>query len=137
VKFARAKGVRPQRIVRRHILRNILIPVITVLGIEFGALIAFSTITETSSPGRHGKLLITSIYRLDRRRGCLRHADHLPVRPDQPDRRPHLRRAGSARETDGSGVMSQERPFDPTLVPPLVKRRSAASTCGGSSGDPT
>lgn len=67
VKFARAKGVRPQRIVRRHILRNILIPVITVLGIEFGALIAFSTITETvfAWPGM-GKLLITSIYRLDR-----------------------------------------------------------------------
>ncbi len=67
VKFARAKGVRPKRIVRRHILRNILIPIVTVLGIEFGNLIAFSTITETvfAWPGM-GKLLITSIYQLDR-----------------------------------------------------------------------
>ena len=57
----------PGRIVRRHILRNILIPVITVIGMEFGTLIAYSTITETvfSWPGM-GKLLIDSVYRLDR-----------------------------------------------------------------------
>jgi peptide/nickel transport system permease protein len=67
VKYARAKGVRPSRIVRRHILRNILIPVVTVVGLEFGSLIAFSTITETvfAWPGM-GKLLIDSIYQLDR-----------------------------------------------------------------------
>lgn len=67
VKFARAKGVRHKRIVFRHIMRNILIPVITVAGIEFGSLVAFSTITETvfSWPGM-GKLLIDSIYQLDR-----------------------------------------------------------------------
>ena len=67
VKYARAKGVRPQRIVRRHILRNILIPVVTVMGLEFGSLIAYSTITETvfAWPGM-GKLLIDSIYQLDR-----------------------------------------------------------------------
>jgi peptide/nickel transport system permease protein len=67
VKYARAKGVRPGRIVRRHILRNILIPVVTVAGIEFGSLVAFSTITETvfAWPGM-GKLLIDSIYQLDR-----------------------------------------------------------------------
>ncbi|HLU14399.1 MAG TPA: ABC transporter permease [Burkholderiaceae bacterium] len=67
VRFARAKGVKPGRIVRRHILRNILIPVITVIGMEFGTLIAYSTITETvfSWPGM-GKLLIDSVYRLDR-----------------------------------------------------------------------
>ena len=67
VKYARAKGVRPRRIVFRHILRNILIPVVTVVGIEFGSLIAFSTITETvfAWPGM-GKLLIDSIYQLDR-----------------------------------------------------------------------
>ncbi|MBA4222023.1 MAG: ABC transporter permease, partial [Methylobacterium sp.] len=47
VKYARAKGVRPRRIVNRHILRNILIPVVTVVGVEFGSLVAFSTITET------------------------------------------------------------------------------------------
>jgi peptide/nickel transport system permease protein len=67
VKFARAKGLRPGRIVGRHILRNILIPVVTVVGMEFGSLIAYSTITETvfAWPGM-GKLLIDSVYQLDR-----------------------------------------------------------------------
>jgi peptide/nickel transport system permease protein len=67
VKFARAKGLRPGRIVRRHILRNILIPIVTVVGMEFGGLIAYSTITETvfAWPGM-GKLLIDSVYQLDR-----------------------------------------------------------------------
>lgn len=67
VRFARAKGVRPSRIVGRHILRNILIPIVTVVGLEFGSLVAFSTITETvfAWPGM-GKLLIDSIYGLDR-----------------------------------------------------------------------
>ncbi|BBK32082.1 peptide/nickel transport system permease protein [Stella humosa] len=67
VKYARAKGVRRRRIVGRHVLRNILIPVVTVVGIEFGSLVAFSTITETvfAWPGM-GKLLIDSIYQLDR-----------------------------------------------------------------------
>nr|WP_212760494.1 ABC transporter permease [Bordetella trematum] len=67
VKFARAKGIKPGRIVRRHILRNILIPVVTVIGMEFGQLIAYSTITETvfAWPGM-GKLLIDSVYQLDR-----------------------------------------------------------------------
>jgi peptide/nickel transport system permease protein len=67
VRYARAKGVRPRRIVGRHVLRNILIPVVTVVGIEFGSLVAFSTITETvfAWPGM-GKLLVDSIYQLDR-----------------------------------------------------------------------
>lgn len=67
VKFARAKGVPPNRIMYRHILRNILIPVVTVIGMEFGSLIAYSTVTETvfAWPGM-GKLLIDSVYRLDR-----------------------------------------------------------------------
>lgn len=67
VRFARAKGVKPARIVHRHILRNIMIPIVTVIGMEFGSLIAYSTITETvfSWPGM-GKLLIDSVYQLDR-----------------------------------------------------------------------
>ncbi|WP_321345429.1 ABC transporter permease [Breoghania sp.] len=67
VRFARAKGVRRKRIVNRHILRNILLPIVTVVGVEFGTLIAFSTITETvyAWPGM-GKLLISSVYHLDR-----------------------------------------------------------------------
>jgi peptide/nickel transport system permease protein len=50
-----------------HVLKNILVPVVTVLGLELGGLIAFSVVTETvfAWPGM-GKLLIDSIQRLDR-----------------------------------------------------------------------
>jgi peptide/nickel transport system permease protein len=67
VKFARAKGISPRRVVLVHILKNILIPVITVIGLELGNLIAFSVVTETvfAWPGM-GKLIIDSILLLDR-----------------------------------------------------------------------
>ncbi len=67
VKFARAKGLSPNRVVLVHVLKNILVPVVTVLGLELGGLIAFSVVTETvfAWPGM-GKLLIDSIQRLDR-----------------------------------------------------------------------
>ncbi len=67
VKFARAKGLSERRVVGVHILKNILVPVVTVTGLELGALIAFAVITETifSWPGM-GKLLIDSINQLDR-----------------------------------------------------------------------
>jgi peptide/nickel transport system permease protein len=67
IKFARAKGVSMGRIVGVHLLKNIMIPVVTVLGLEFGNLIAFSVVTETifAWPGM-GKLLIDSIQTLDR-----------------------------------------------------------------------
>ena len=67
VKFARAKGLSPRRIVGVHILKNILIPIVTVLGLEFGSLVAFSVVTETifAWPGM-GKLLLEAIQRLDR-----------------------------------------------------------------------
>ena len=67
IKFARAKGVAESRVVRVHLLKNIMIPVITIIGLEFGSLIAFSTVTETvfAWPGM-GKLIIDSIYNLDR-----------------------------------------------------------------------
>jgi peptide/nickel transport system permease protein len=67
VKFARAKGLSQRRIVMVHILKNILIPIVTVVGLEFGNLIAFSIVTETvfAWPGM-GKLIIDSIQLLDR-----------------------------------------------------------------------
>jgi len=67
IKFARAKGLSGRRIVLLHVLKNILIPVVTVLGLEFGGLVAFSIVTETvfAWPGM-GKLLIDSIGMLDR-----------------------------------------------------------------------
>ena len=67
VRFARAKGLSPARIVGVHVLKNILLPVVTVIGLEFGSMIAFAVVTETvfAWPGI-GKLLIDSINRLDR-----------------------------------------------------------------------
>lgn len=67
VRFARAKGLSPFRIVTVHVLKTIMIPVVTVIGLELGSMIAFAVVTETvfAWPGM-GKLLIESIYRLDR-----------------------------------------------------------------------
>ncbi|MDA9990727.1 ABC transporter permease [Paracoccaceae bacterium] len=67
IKFARARGLASQRIIRAHLLPNILIPIITVLAIEFGTLIAFATVTESvfAWPGV-GKLVIDAIVNLDR-----------------------------------------------------------------------
>ena len=67
IKFARAKGLSPRRVVLVHVLKNILIPVVTVIGLEFGGLIAFSVVTESvfAWPGM-GKLIIESIQNLDR-----------------------------------------------------------------------
>ena len=67
VRFARAKGLSEGRVVGVHVLKAILIPVVTVIGLELGSMIAFAVVTETvfAWPGM-GKLLIESIYRLDR-----------------------------------------------------------------------
>jgi len=67
VKFARAKGLSPRRVVFLHVLKNIMIPVLTVTALEFGSTIAFSVVTESifAWPGM-GKLIIDSIYVLDR-----------------------------------------------------------------------
>ncbi len=67
IKFARAKGLSSKRIVLVHIAKNIMIPVVTVVGLELGNMIAFSVVTETvfAWPGM-GKLLIDSIQLLDR-----------------------------------------------------------------------
>ena len=67
VRFARAKGLTETRVVGVHVLRNVLIPVVTVAGVEFGSVIAFAVVTESifAWPGM-GKLLIDSINVLDR-----------------------------------------------------------------------
>jgi peptide/nickel transport system permease protein len=67
VRFARAKGLSERRVIGVHVLKAILIPVVTVIGLELGSMIAFAVVTETvfAWPGM-GKLLIDSIYRLDR-----------------------------------------------------------------------
>ncbi|HEU0230981.1 MAG TPA: ABC transporter permease [Burkholderiaceae bacterium] len=67
IKFARAKGLPERRVLGVHLLKNILIPVITIGGLEYGQVFAFAVVTETvfSWPGM-GKLLIDSIVNLDR-----------------------------------------------------------------------
>jgi peptide/nickel transport system permease protein len=67
IKFARAKGLAWNRILRVHLLKNILIPIVTVGGLEFGQVVAFAVVTETifAWPGM-GKLLLDSIITLDR-----------------------------------------------------------------------
>lgn len=63
---ARAKGLRSNAVVRRHALRNALIPVMTVIGVQFGALLSGAVITETifARPGL-GKLVVDSIQNKD------------------------------------------------------------------------
>ncbi|MFC4279127.1 ABC transporter permease [Achromobacter aloeverae] len=67
IKFARAKGLSERRVLSVHLLKNILIPIVTVGGLEFGQVVAFAVVTESvfSWPGM-GKLLIDSIINLDR-----------------------------------------------------------------------
>ena len=67
IKFARAAGIREDVILRRHLLKLISIPIITVFGLELGSTLAFAVVTETifSWPGV-GKLIIDSIAVLDR-----------------------------------------------------------------------
>lgn len=67
VRFARAKGLSPARVVGVHVLKNIMVPIVTVMALEFGALVAFAAVTETifAWPGA-GKLIIESIGLLDR-----------------------------------------------------------------------
>ena len=66
VRTAKAKGLSPARIVFVHALRNALVPVITVIGLQVGTLLAGAVLTETifSWPGI-GKWLIDAIGRRD------------------------------------------------------------------------
>ncbi len=67
VKFARAKGLSKPRVVLIHVLKNILIPIVTIVGVQFGIIMAFAVVTESvfAWPGM-GKLIIDSINLLDR-----------------------------------------------------------------------
>jgi len=66
IKTAWSKGLPPRKVIFKHALRNVLIPVVTMTGLQFGELIAFSIVTETifQWPGM-GNLLLTSIYESD------------------------------------------------------------------------
>src|SRR5277367_2800606 len=67
IKFARAKGLSPARVIFVHVLKTIMIPIVTVVGLELGSTIAFAVVTESvfAWPGM-GKLIIDSINVLDR-----------------------------------------------------------------------
>ncbi|MCG8547745.1 MAG: ABC transporter permease [Alphaproteobacteria bacterium] len=67
VRFARAMGIHPAKLLFEYVLRNVLIPIVTMIGLVFGTLIAFAVVTETvfAWPGI-GKLLIDSIKVSDR-----------------------------------------------------------------------
>jgi peptide/nickel transport system permease protein len=67
VKFARAKGLTARRVIFVHVFKNILVPLVTVIGLQLGAVLAFAVVTESifAWPGM-GKLIIDSINRLDR-----------------------------------------------------------------------
>jgi dipeptide transport system permease protein len=66
VRTARAKGLAPRRVIGLHALRNAMIPVITVIGLQVGVLFAGAILTETifSWPGI-GKWMVDSIFRRD------------------------------------------------------------------------
>ena len=66
VRTARSKGVHPRSMIYRHALRNAMIPIVTVIGLQFGALLSGAVITETifSWPGI-GRLAIDSIRSKD------------------------------------------------------------------------
>ncbi|WP_044327961.1 ABC transporter permease [Citrobacter amalonaticus] len=67
MRLAKARGLSGLRMTFVHLLKNIVIPLITVVGMEFGSIISFSVVTETifAWPGM-GKLIIDSINMLDR-----------------------------------------------------------------------
>jgi len=66
IRTARGKGVRERTILRRHALQNALIPVVTVMGLQFGALLGGAVLTETvfAWPGA-GKLMVDAILARD------------------------------------------------------------------------
>jgi len=66
IRFARARGLRERSINFRHALKNTLVPVITVTGLQMGSIIAFSIITETvfQWPGM-GLLFINAVQFVD------------------------------------------------------------------------
>jgi len=66
IKVARAKGLADGRVIWMHALRNVLIPVITVMGLQFGTLLGGAVVTETvfSWPGI-GRMVVEAILNRD------------------------------------------------------------------------
>lgn len=66
IRTAKAKGVKDKRVIRKHALRNALIPIVTVVGLQFGRLLGGAVLTETvfAYPGI-GRLMVDSIRSKD------------------------------------------------------------------------
>jgi peptide/nickel transport system permease protein len=66
IRFARARGLSDRSVYFRHALKNTLVPVITVVGLQLGSIVAFSIITETvfAWPGM-GQLFLQSVQNVD------------------------------------------------------------------------
>jgi peptide/nickel transport system permease protein len=66
VRTARAKGLKSNHVIRIHALKNALIPVVTIVGLQIGTLLGGTVITETifALPGI-GRLIVDSIFRRD------------------------------------------------------------------------
>ena len=140
VKFARAAGLSEGAILRRHVLKLISIPIVTVFGLEFGSTLAFAVVTETifSWPGV-GKLIIDAINSLDRpvmvaygpRRGCSSRSTWRST----SSMRSSTRACGRERKHDRprrreSRLGSRERGPDPrhrsAAAAPVMARRAAS-----------
>ena len=141
IKFARARGLeRTAAINFGHALKNTLVPVITIIGLQIGALIAFSIITETvfQWPGM-GLLIIQAIQFVD-----------IPIMSsylvlialffvaDQPRGRPALlrRRSAAAGRATGRGAMRAER-LDARLARATPGLGARLSTAGSGSSTAT
>jgi ABC-type dipeptide/oligopeptide/nickel transport system permease component len=66
VRTARAKGLKERLVIIKHALKNAAIPIVTVIGLQFGVLLSGAVITETvfAIPGT-GRLIVRAISQLD------------------------------------------------------------------------
>ena len=106
IKFARARGLTDRTINFGHALKNTLVPVITITGLQLGSIIAFAIITETvfQWPGM-GLLFIEAVQNVDIPvMAGLPAAGRVPVRAHQPRRRPALLRVDPRIRIDGRGA---------------------------------
>ena len=108
IRTARAKGLQERSVVGVHALRNSLIVVVTIVGLQLGALISGAVVTERifGLPG-FGKLTVDSVFQRDYPGHPRRRARHRNgVHPHQPARRPSLLAHRSAHPSVGGGLVS-------------------------------